>query len=311
MPFGTWVKVTNLLNGKMVIVKIIDRLHHRNRRLIDLSNAAERENRETKLISSTFQDDSPDYSPDGKRIAFVSDRTGGKEIWLSESDGANPIQLTDLGGPHTGTPRWSPDGRQIVFDSNVEGNQEILIVSADGGRPRRLTTDPALDMIPSWSRDGRWVYFTSKRSGDFQIWKVSSEGGEARQVTRRGGLEGFESSDGMFLYYSKGIGVSDIWRVAVEGGEEISVLELQKTGHGRAWAVADEGIYFAVAETPSHSAVEFFSFTTGRVERQVAKLERSTKDGPPSLTISRDGRRLLYTRVDQIGSDIMLMEKFR
>jgi hypothetical protein len=70
-------------------------------------------------------------------------------------------------------------------------------------------------------------------------------------------------------------------------------------------------LYFAAAETPSSSAVNFFSFSTGRVERRVATLERAIKQGPPGLTVSPDGRWLLYTRIDQSGSDIMLMENFR
>jgi Tol biopolymer transport system component len=223
-------------------------------------------------------------------MAYVSDRTGSLEIWLRDGDGANPIQLTNIGGQHTGTPRWSPDSQWIVFDSGVEANQEIFIISADGGKPRRLTFDPALDMIPSWSRDGRWVYFTSNRSGGFQVWKVPVEGGQAVQVTRQGGVEAFESADGKFIYYSKGNGLPDIWRAPVEGGEETLILELEKMGHRRSWAMAEQGIYFAAAETPSISALKFFSFATGRVERHVATLERAIKRGPPGLTISPDGR---------------------
>jgi Tol biopolymer transport system component/DNA-binding winged helix-turn-helix (wHTH) protein len=277
---------------------------------IDASDSTGQSSPHTKLISSTFQDNSPDYSPDGKRIAFVTDRTGSLEIWLCDGDGANPLQLTNFGGPHTGTPRWSPDGRLIAFDSGVEGNQEIFTISADGGKPRRLTSDPALDMVPSWSRDGRWIYFGSNRSGDWQVWKVPVEGGQAVQVTRQGGLEGFESADGKFIYYSKGFGLPNIWRLQVEGGEETPILELQKTGHGRSWAIVEKGIYFASAQTPSSSVVEFFSFSAGRVERRVATLERSIKEGPPGLTVSPDGRWILYTRIDQSGSDIMLMENF-
>jgi Tol biopolymer transport system component len=280
---------------------------------VDVSDSTGQGAPHTQLTFSTFEDDSPDYSPDGKKIAFVSDRTGSLEIWTCDSDGDNPIQLTNIGGQHTGTPRWSPDGQWIVFDSGVEANQEIFVISADGGKPRRLTFDPALDMIPSWSRDGRWIYFTSNRRGDFQVWKAPAEGGQAVQVTRQGGFEAFESADGKLIYYSKGIGLPDIWRVPAQGGEESFALELQKTGHRRAWAVAEQGIYFAVAETPPRSAVEFFSFVTGRVERPVAKLEGaiSYSCGPPGLTSSFDGRRLLYTRIDQSGSDIMLMENFR
>jgi Tol biopolymer transport system component/DNA-binding winged helix-turn-helix (wHTH) protein len=287
------------------------RIHDTNIYRIDVSDSTGQGAPHTKMISSTFQDDSPDYSPDGKRIVYVSDRTGSLEIWLCDGDGANPIQLTNFGGPHTGTPRWSPDGRKIVFDSGVEGNQEIFIISVDGGKPRRLTSDPALDMIPSWSRDGRWIYFVSNRSGDSQVWKVPAEGGQAVQVTRQGGFEAFESADGKFIYYSKWISLPGIWRVPVEGGEETLILDLQNTGHRRSWAVVEQGLYFAAAETPSSSVVEFFSFATGQVERRVAMLERSIKQGPPGLTASPDGRWILYTRIDQSGSDIMLMENFR
>jgi WD40-like Beta Propeller Repeat len=129
-------------------------------------------------------------------------------------------------------------------------------------------------------------------------------------VTRQGGLEGFESADGKFIYYSKGFGLPNIWRLQVEGGEETPILELQKTGHGRSWAIVEKGIYFASAQTPSSSVVEFFNFAMGRVERRVATLERAIKEGPPGLTVSPDGRWILYTRIDQSGSDIMLMENF-
>ena len=76
------------------------------------------------------------------------------------------------------------------------------------------------------------------------------------QVTRQGGGEVFESVDGKFIYYSKDrIGLPGIWRAPVEGGEETLVLELEKMGQRRDWAIAEKGIYFAVAETPSSSVV--------------------------------------------------------
>src|SRR5262245_35263370 len=277
------------------------RIHDMNIYRIDVSNSTSLSNLSTRLISSTFQDNSPNYSPDGKRIVYVSDRTGSLELWLCDSDGANPLRLTNFGGAHTGTPRWSPDGQWIVFDSGIEGNQEIFIINADGGRPRRLTSDPTFDGLPSWSRDGRWVYFISHRSGNSQVWKVRTEGGQAVEVTKQGGDDVFESVDGKFIYYSKDrLGLPSIWRTPVEGGEETLILELEKTGYQRAWAIAEMGIYFAVAETPSSSVVKFFSFATGQVERLVATLERATKrTGGPGLMISPDGHWLLYTRFDQ------------
>jgi len=139
-----------------------------------------------KLVSSTQEDTSPDFSPDGKRFAFASRRSGSFEVWICDADGSNPRPLTNTGGPLTGTPRWSPDGTQIAFDSWSEGNPEIYVIGAEGGLPRRLTFDPAEDITPSWSRNSRWVYFGSTRSGTMQIWKVSSAGGPPVQVTKHG-----------------------------------------------------------------------------------------------------------------------------
>src|SRR5690348_6484655 len=68
------------------------------------------------LICSTVEDDSPRFSPDGRKIVFVSRRTGSEELWMANADGGAPRQLTSLGGP-AGSPRWSPDGRWIAFDS--------------------------------------------------------------------------------------------------------------------------------------------------------------------------------------------------
>ena len=138
------------------------------------------------LISSTQVDNSPQFSPDGKKVVFASTRTGSYEIWTCDSDGGNPQRLTFFGGPLTGTPRWSPDGRQIAFDSRPSGYSDIFLIGSAGGSPRCLTlgTSNADDIVPSWSRDGRWIYFTSDRSGQSQIWKMPAGGGPANQVTK-------------------------------------------------------------------------------------------------------------------------------
>src|SRR5438132_13913975 len=98
----------------------------------------------TKLIYSTRYDSSAQYSPDGKRIAFRSDRSGSNEIWLCDSDGNNAMQLTDVRGPLAGSPRWSPDGKYIAFDSRHEGQSRVYVISVDGGRVRRLTDNPPI-----------------------------------------------------------------------------------------------------------------------------------------------------------------------
>lgn len=277
---------------------------------IDRANAAGRQNSPVKLISSTRQDHSPQFSPDGKKIVFASDRSGSDEIWMCESDGSHPTQLTFFDGTANGTPRWSPDSRQIVFDARSAGNADIFVMSAEGGKPRPLTMEPSHDAIPNWSRDGRWVYFGSNRSGPRQIWKVPAGGGQAVQVTQQGGFEAFESADGKLLYYTKGRGPGGIWQVPVAGGEERQVPELLDAGYWRYWAVTDDGIYFVSPVASARPALKFFSFATRRV-MPLGALERDPLHGPPGLTVSPDGRWVLYAQADQSISDIMLVENFR
>jgi Tol biopolymer transport system component len=263
-----------------------------------------------ELISSTQEDNGPQYSPDGKKIVFASRRSGTYEIWICESDGSNPRQLTNIGGPLTGTPRWSPDGRQIVFDSWIEGNADIYVISVEGGKPRRLTFDAGEDITPSWSGDGQWIYFGCTRSGSMQIWKVPAEGGTAVQLTRQGGFEGFESPDGKYFYYAEGRAMPGIWRVPVGGGKEELVLDNHQAGLWRYWAVTDKGIYFATAETPAHPVIEFFNFENHKVS-PVANLDKPLLKTDPGLAVSQNGQSILIVQMDQSGSDVMLMENCR
>jgi Tol biopolymer transport system component len=108
-----------------------------------------------KLISSTRFESGPQFSPDGRKIAFESTRTGAYEIWVCRSDGSGLIQLTRFNSL-TGTPRWSPDGQWIAFDSRAAGNADIYVIDSEGGPPRRLTSEPSGEVVASWSRDGRW-----------------------------------------------------------------------------------------------------------------------------------------------------------
>lgn len=264
--------------------------------------------RSTRLIASTMLDVGPQYSPNGKRIAFVSARSGNCcEIWASESDGSKPVQLTHFGGPMAGTPRWSPDGNQIVFDCDATGKGDIYVMKAEGGQPRRLTTERSNEFAPSWSRDGRWIYFASNRTGTWQVWKIPAEGGKAVQVTKKGGFAAFESYDGNTLYYAKGQSVPGLWKVPVQGGEESLILrQLRGTLWGY-WDLTREGIYFYNGDT---GGIEFYSFATHKITRIITPLKPPYTEYP-GFSVSPDGRWILYTQVDTVSSDIMLVENFR
>jgi serine/threonine protein kinase/Tol biopolymer transport system component len=265
---------------------------------VNLSNPREAP---VPAVSSTLNDFNPQYSPDGKRIAFASNRSGNIEAWVSDADGSNPAQLSDLG--HSGSPRWSPDGQRIVIDSVADGNWQLFIANAHGGRPQRLTRSPANDMRPSWSQDGKWIYFGSNRSGgseSWQVWKMPADGGDAVQVTRHGGFNPFESLDGKMVYYSKDSSSrSPIWRVPANGGEETQVVD---SAYFSAFAPSRTGIYYI-----SRSVLQFFDFSTG-MSKPILPIERPTHLG---LAVSPDERWLLYSQFDRSGSDLMLVDNFR
>jgi Tol biopolymer transport system component len=178
------------------------------------------------FASSTKWEWLPSFSPDGRRIAFSSDRSGASEIWLCNNDGSSLIQLTTTASD-SGKPSWSPNGQLIAFDSKESRSltRHVYVMSAEGGPRRRLTLlENYDDSAPSWSRDGQWIYFTSKRSGPMQIWKVPATGGAPVQLTKQGGDLAVASADGQFVYYGKPY-VPGIWRVPVNGGDEVLVLD--------------------------------------------------------------------------------------
>lgn len=254
-----------------------------------------------RVTATTRRDIFPHPSPDGKRIAFQSDRSGVNEVWICDEDGSNAVQLTSFGKGWSGSPRWSPDGRTIAFDSNVEGNWDIWAIRSEGGRPVRLTTNPADDSMGSWSRDGKWIYFTSRRTGRLQIWKIRPDGSSETQVTTGGGWAAYESADGKYVYY-KDVGEGPLWRMPVGSGTASKVVDAVR---GRIFTPTERGIYFAGG--PAASELRFLDFRTGSVS-VVASL--NTPDGGNAF-ISPDGHSALFFRQERADTNLMLVENFR
>jgi len=261
----------------------------------------------TRVIDSTRWDREAQYSPDGKRIAFFSNRSGAGGIWVCDADGSSAVELFSRAGAITESPHWSPDGQRVAFASTAAGNLDIYTIRANGGKPIPLTTNSSLDGGPSWSRDGKWIYFSSDRTGRFEVWKVSAAGGEAVQVSRNGGNKAFESPDGKSIYYGKGDpktiyrGLWEIWKMPVSGGEESQVHPSLTVFD---FSLANDGIYFTLL--PGASSIQFLNFATSKV-KTVAQISRP----PQGLSASPDGRSILFSQNDEFGIDLMLIENFR
>jgi Tol biopolymer transport system component/predicted Ser/Thr protein kinase len=176
-----------------------------------------------RLIASTYDDVSPTYSPDGKRIAFESARTGNQEIWSVDSNGRDAVQVTNFAGPTVGTPRWSPDGTKIAFDSRKYENADIFVIGANGGEAVRITSEPSDEILPAWSSDGKWIFFISNRTGQHEIWKAPAGGGPAVQVTRDGAFNLRSVPGEPWLYY-RGPNTT-LFRMAQDGGKPEKLIE--------------------------------------------------------------------------------------
>jgi Tol biopolymer transport system component/tRNA A-37 threonylcarbamoyl transferase component Bud32 len=290
----------------VLIRSSISRIPVKDRQGVRSSDATPADDKSAPLISSTRNQSSPQFSPDGKRIAFMSNRSGSFEIWVCDRNGQNAVQVTSFGGPVVTNPTWSPGGERLAFDSNAAGQFDVYTVSADGGKPQRMTSDPANDGNPSWSNDGQWIYFDSGRSGQQEVWKLPANGGDAIQVTRNAGFGPHESPDGKFLYYAKALFETSLWRIPVEGGQETKVLE-SLSSHLNV-AIAKGGIYF-VPSAASSSSIQFLDLSTNRIAT-VAGFARNLNLGEVGgLALSPDGKWLLYTKMDDQGSELMLVEK--
>jgi Tol biopolymer transport system component/DNA-binding winged helix-turn-helix (wHTH) protein len=261
------------------------------------------------FIDSAARDLNAQYSPDGRRIAFASRRSGDRnEIWLVDADGANATRLTRGSARFRGSPRWSPDGRTIAFDAwSDDGQWDIWTIGVDESAPRQVTHDPLKAHLPSFSRDGRWIYFTSHRTGREEVWRVAPTGGPEEQVTRDGGTNAFESLDGRTLFYMRSPNGALLAR-PTPGGAERTVAGCVNLS---SYAVASRGIFYVAcnaADARAHSerVVHYWNAQTGQ-DRIVGRFE-----APMTLNLaaSPDGRTLLYDRSTP-AAELMMIENFR
>jgi serine/threonine-protein kinase len=255
------------------------------------------------FVATTREDSRGAWSPDGRLVAFNSDRLGDMSIWVRDVAAGTDRQLTrGPGGDYQ--PNWSPDGSRIAFFSARAGTNDIWTVDVATGALTQLTSGPAMETNPFFSPDGRRVVYHSDRTGRIEAWVVEVDGSGARQLTTAGARGHFMrwSDDGRFVFVRSGAGTRErpVLRIdvatgvaepALPGGSHISFspdrsLVLDVIGHRVLWAYPASG-------APARRVLEFPD-PDARIDYPVW---------------SPDGRWVLFDRGAPRGGDVWVLEE--
>ncbi|MBK6304549.1 MAG: PD40 domain-containing protein [Gemmatimonadetes bacterium] len=200
---GSWMSVDMSPDGARLVVDLLG----------DIYTVPATGGSATRLTSGMAHDAQPRWSPDGKRIAFISDRSGGNNLWVMAADGSDTLQLSKTTDDMFVSPEWTPDGKYIAVTRSVQGAPKIFLYHVDGGAGIQVIREPApLSAIgATFSPDGRYLWYGTRQATwtynaifpQFQLASYDRELGTTTTMTARYG-SGFRpavSPDGKWLAY--------------------------------------------------------------------------------------------------------------
>ena len=279
-----------------------------------------------RLTNNHHDDWNPSWSPDGRRIAFMSNREGKfidgipmSEIYVMDADGGNQLNLTN--NPHyDSSPSWSPDGRRIAFASDREGkfiNFEIYVMDADGGNQQRLTNNPHGDRTPSWSPDGERIVFSTRRDGHFknkfgityEIYVMDADGGNQQRLTnnRKNDWEPSWSPDGRRIAFASdrrgNFENYEIYVMDADGENQRKLTNNRRHDNSPSWSPNGKRIAFSSHRDRRGNFENYEIYVMDADGRNQQNLTNNPhSDGTPAwfdpafAVCSRSGHRILLDR---------------
>jgi tol-pal system beta propeller repeat protein TolB len=193
---------------------------------------------EATLVDTPDNTFHPAWSPDGHRILFDVQSSGGRmQIFVVNDDGTGLTQLTDGSGWNY-LPAWSSDGSKIAFVSSRDGNDEIYVMNADGSSQTRLTDSPDEDLSPSWAPGGDRIAFQSNRRGNNEIYVMNADGKDVTQLTDDpGGFNGAPawSPDGVRIAFAGDLDGPGLYTMNADGTDIVRLTHDTEFG-SPAWS---------------------------------------------------------------------------
>jgi TolB protein len=249
-------------------------------------------------------------SPNGRWLAFDSDRGGNQAIYRVLLSGGEPEPLsTDSGDDFM--PSWSPDGREIAYYGFRTGRRQLFVMPVDGGPPRRVVPDSDNQRFPDWAPDGKHLVFHSDRTGRFELYVVdrnaSGQWALPRQLTKKGGQDARWSPDGRAIVYVRNTG---LWVISADGGEPRLLVDTSDPALRPApllaqWAPDGRTVYYKALDAEGHASLWSIS-PEGGIPRLLVRFDDPTR--PSSRAeFATDGKRFYFT-VQERESDIWRME---
>jgi Tol biopolymer transport system component len=256
------------------------------------------------VIATTREDSRGSWSPDGRTIAFNSDRTGEMNIWIAAADGTAARQLTrGPGGDFQ--PSWSPDGQHIVFFSSRAGSADIWDVEVASGRLRQLTRDGTLDINPFFSPDGKRIAFQSDKGGRLEVWVMNADGSEPRPLTQVGVSGHFLrwTADGQAVVFRCPCGgQAQTLQAPLAGGDP---QPLAKVAGGAHMSFSPD--FSSVLDAVGHKALWVSPLRGGEPVKVFEFEDADVRIDYPVW--SPDGRLVLMDRFRPQGGDVWMMDQ--
>ncbi len=264
-----------------------------------------------RLVHTTAWDTFPTLSPDGRTMAFLSDRTGAPQLWLASRDGTDQYSLPGVENAVWSPIAWSPDSSRIALTVAVDGVPVTRIVEVAKGTSIVLPSPEGGENVAGWAVDGDSIYVSRSSLEGEEIWRRSTQPDTEPagvRVTTGGGFVAAEAPDGSALYFTRSLRPNEIWRSELDGTSPKVVFSLV-IGEILTWKATDRGLYVGSRSeigdrTYSVAFFDFESKTTTELFTTSGRLGFEIEVDP------LDNRILVYDRTESVDSDIHAIENF-